>query len=241
MKLNELMDLDSMKGQVDPAEMRRRIVKGGNDPFGKIAKSSKKDDKNKKADIKNESYEDDLVEGKSDPQARAYAALERKVRPFVTAMLKKNERMSDAALNRKIKAWLTEKGIDKKDHSEAHGIIIDMLGDAREMGQTTIKEGSQINGKVRGNVAVLWNISAGEYPHSQIGMEEEEVSKYKKDLPADVWKKYEHACSGSTCEPLTVYHRHGTDKQEIVDHLVQLAKKFKGGENDRPPHDVTFG
>jgi hypothetical protein len=43
MKLNELMDMDSMKSQIDPKEMRRRVIQGGNDPFGKIAKTPKKD------------------------------------------------------------------------------------------------------------------------------------------------------------------------------------------------------
>ena len=52
MKLNELMDLETIKGQVDPAEMRKRVVKGGNDPWGKIAKTPKKDDKNKKPEEK---------------------------------------------------------------------------------------------------------------------------------------------------------------------------------------------
>lgn len=52
MKLNELMDLETIKGQVDKDEMRRRIVKGGSDPFGKMTKIIK--DKSKKPEIKKE-------------------------------------------------------------------------------------------------------------------------------------------------------------------------------------------
>jgi uncharacterized protein involved in tellurium resistance len=34
MKLDELMDLESMKKDVDPKEMRKRVIKAGGNPFG---------------------------------------------------------------------------------------------------------------------------------------------------------------------------------------------------------------
>src|SRR5271167_3715880 len=65
-------------------------------------------------------------------QVKAYAALERKVRAFVGYYKKNCKDCSQAELNKKIKTWLTDRGIDKKDHAEATDIIIGMLGDEHE-------------------------------------------------------------------------------------------------------------
>jgi hypothetical protein len=88
----------------------------------------------------------------------------------------------------------------------------------------------------------LWNLTGGDEPDEQVGVDTHEVSDFKNDLPKDVWEKYRPFCDGSRSEPMLVYARPGVSHEEIVEHLIELAKRFPNAEEDNePPHDITFG
>src|SRR5271154_5170783 len=81
-----------------------------------------------------EAKKDGLDHLRMQVKANAYSNLESKVRAFVPYYKKNCKDCTDAELKRKIKTWLTDRGIDKSEHNEAHDIILGMIGDEREMG-----------------------------------------------------------------------------------------------------------